>query len=85
MKSLSGAVIRKRKREIEVWGGGGVELESQKANYYGHNSKGVLSGKRVQYMKVLQYHLPGYNRRKFRPVSSLALVLPCTASKIKHC
>ena len=40
---------------------------------------------RVQCIKVLHNHLPGYNRRKFRPVSSWALVLPCTASKIKHC
>ena len=70
MKSLSGAVIRKRKREIKVMGGGGVELESKKANLYGHYSKGVLSGERVQYIKVLHNHLPGYNRCKFRPVSS---------------
>lgn len=32
--------------------------------------KGVLSDKRVQYIKVLHNHLPGYSRRKFRPVSS---------------
>jgi len=69
MNSLSGAVIRKRKRDRGV-GGGGVESESQKANHYGHYSKGVLSGERVQYIKVLHNHLPGYNRCKFRPVSS---------------
>ena len=70
MKWLSGAVIRKRKQERDRGvEGGGVELESQKANHYRHYSKGVLSGERVHYTKVLHNHLPGYNRCKFRPVS----------------
>ena len=83
MKSLSGALIRKRERE-RGGGRGGVELERYKANHCEHYSKDMLCDKRVQCIKVLHNHLPGYNRRKFRPVSSSVLVLSCTASKIKH-
>ena len=46
-----------------------MELERYKANHYGHYGEGVLSDKRVQYIKVLHNHLPGYNQLMFRPVS----------------
>ena len=63
MRLLSGALSRNRER---LGGGGcgwgGVELERYKANHYGHYGKGVLSDKRVQYIKVLHNHLSGYNR-----------------------